>query len=67
MFFNDIFDCDSNEINDGRIHVYYRYHFEHDQSKFLPTITLENRPIDLGIMWPQAVFGSPQFDEVSEQ
>ena len=48
-------------------HVYYRYHFEHDQSKFLPTITLENGPIDLGIMWPQAVFGSPQFDEVSEK
>ncbi|XP_071135084.1 uncharacterized protein [Mytilus edulis] len=40
-----------------------RYHFETDHSKFLPTITLENGPIDLGIMWPQAVFGSPQFDE----
>ncbi|XP_062616121.1 uncharacterized protein LOC134277830 [Saccostrea cucullata] len=40
-----------------------RLHFEPDHKKFLPTITLENGPIDLGIMWPQAVMVKPQFSD----
>lgn len=40
-----------------------RYLFESNHSKFLPTLCLENGPIDLGIMWPQAAIGIPKFDE----
>ncbi|XP_045196072.2 uncharacterized protein LOC123551303 [Mercenaria mercenaria] len=40
-----------------------RYLFEPDNRKFLPTLCLENGPIDLGIMWPQAAIGIPKFDE----
>ncbi|KAH3739061.1 uncharacterized protein LOC127851769 [Dreissena polymorpha] len=40
-----------------------RYLFESDQSKFLPTLCLENGPVDLGVMWPEAALGVPRFDE----
>ena len=45
--------------------IYFRYLFEPDHSKFFPTICLENGPIDLGIMWPEAAMGVPKFDEVA--
>ena len=32
-----------------------RYHFESDASKFLPTITFENGPIEIEIMWQNAM------------
>ncbi|XP_060081327.1 uncharacterized protein LOC132560673 [Ylistrum balloti] len=40
-----------------------RYHFETNHGDFLPTITLENGPIDMGIMWPEAAIGVPKFDD----
>ncbi|KAK3097806.1 hypothetical protein FSP39_013389 [Pinctada imbricata] len=40
-----------------------RYHYESDHDKFLPTITLENGPIDLGMMWPEAALGKPMFKD----
>lgn len=40
-----------------------RYLFESDHKKFFPTICLENGPIDLGIMWPEAAVVVPRFDE----
>ncbi|OWF45917.1 uncharacterized protein LOC110456445 [Mizuhopecten yessoensis] len=40
-----------------------RYHFETNHEDFLPTITLENGPIDMGIMWPEAAIGVPRFDD----
>lgn len=40
-----------------------RYLFEKDHSKFLPTVALENGPIDLGIVWPEAVGGAPKCSE----
>ena len=43
----------------------FRYLFESDHKKFFPTICLENGPIDLGIMWPEAAVVVPRFDEVS--
>jgi len=45
--------------------LFFRYLFQQDHSKYLPTICLENGPIDLGIMWPDAVIGVPKFEEVS--
>ncbi|XP_078310024.1 uncharacterized protein LOC144618182 [Crassostrea virginica] len=45
------------------IPVATRFHFEPDHQKFLPTVTLENGPIDLGVMWPQAVLVKPSFSE----
>jgi hypothetical protein len=38
--------------------VYYclfRYLYEADHDKFLPTIALENGPIELGLLWPESV------------
>lgn len=32
-----------------------RYHFESDVSKYLPTITFENGPIEVEVMWPHAM------------
>lgn len=32
-----------------------RYHFESDYSKYLPTITFENGPIEVEVMWPNAI------------
>lgn len=32
-----------------------RYLFESDQSKYLPTITFENGPIEVEIMWQSAI------------
>ncbi|XP_074655144.1 uncharacterized protein LOC141908822 [Tubulanus polymorphus] len=40
-----------------------RYHFEPNHSNFLPTIALENGPIDLGLMWPEAALGIPKYSE----
>ena len=33
----------------------YRYHFESDFNKFLPTLTFENGPIDVDIYWQHTV------------
>ena len=33
----------------------YRYLFEADHTRFLPTVALENGPIELGLLWPEAV------------
>ncbi|ESO94723.1 hypothetical protein LOTGIDRAFT_160956 [Lottia gigantea] len=38
-----------------------RYLFESNQKTLLPTISLENGPIDLGITWPDAVVDGPVF------
>ncbi|XP_064628155.1 uncharacterized protein LOC135487894 isoform X2 [Lineus longissimus] len=40
-----------------------RYHFEREHDEFLPTIALENGPIDLGLMWPEAAIGIPNYSE----
>lgn len=32
-----------------------RYHFEKDYSKFLPTITFENGPIEVEIFLPEVI------------
>ncbi|XP_071113924.1 uncharacterized protein [Haliotis cracherodii] len=42
-----------------------RYLFETNHSHFLPTIALENGPIDLGLMWPETVVGVPEFTETN--
>ena len=47
------------------VFLLFRYLFESDHKKFFPTICLENGPIDLGIMWPEAAVVVPRFDEVS--
>ncbi|KAK0052845.1 hypothetical protein Bpfe_017699 [Biomphalaria pfeifferi] len=38
-----------------------RYHFESDQSHFLPTVSLENGPIDLILMLPEATTSIPSY------
>nr|KAG5685495.1 hypothetical protein BaRGS_009408 [Batillaria attramentaria] len=40
-----------------------RFLFESDQNQFLPTISLQHGPIDLGLMWPEAAMGVPQYSE----
>lgn len=40
-----------------------RFLFGGDHSRYLPTISLENGPIDLGLMWPEAAMGVPQYSE----
>ncbi|XP_069131228.1 uncharacterized protein [Argopecten irradians] len=40
-----------------------RYHYETNHEDYLPTITLENGPIDMGIMWPEAAIGVPKYDD----
>ncbi len=52
-FFTDIFLC------------LFRYLFEPDHNCYLPTITLENGPIHLGLIWHNAVDTVPTFSEVS--
>jgi hypothetical protein len=39
-----------------------RYHFETDSSYYLPTITFENGPIEVDIMWQNAMstYTAPQ-------
>ncbi|XP_050390636.2 uncharacterized protein LOC126809857 isoform X1 [Patella vulgata] len=39
-----------------------RFLFESDPNNLLPTISLENGPVDLGLMWPDAVSDVPVFD-----
>ena len=43
-----------------------RYHFESDNSKFLPTITFENGPIEIEVLWQTALESHliPSFKEV---
>ncbi len=43
-----------------------RYHFESDISKFFPTITFENGPIEIEVVWQNAVepHSLPSFIEV---
>ncbi|XP_005088904.1 uncharacterized protein LOC101862618 [Aplysia californica] len=40
-----------------------RFLFEPNHSRYLPTISLENGPIDLGLMWPEAAMGVPTYSE----
>ena len=52
-------------------HIYlhrsiFRYLFESNHQKYLPTIALENGPIDLGLVWPEACLGYPKYSEVSK-
>ena len=45
---------------------FFRYLFEPDHNQYLPTISLQHGPIDLGLMWPEAAMGVPQYSEVSD-
>ncbi|WAR08984.1 hypothetical protein MAR_018942 [Mya arenaria] len=49
----------------NRIPVATRYIFEKDHCKFLPTICLENGPVDLAVSWPMAVLNIPEFTETN--
>ena len=48
------------------IYSFKRYHFESDSSKFFPTITFENGPIEIEVVWQNAVepHSLPSFIEV---
>ncbi|CAL1544708.1 unnamed protein product [Lymnaea stagnalis] len=40
-----------------------RFLFESDHSRYLPTISLENGPIELGLMWPDSAINIPKYSE----
>ena len=44
----------------------YRYHFEPDNTKFFPTITFENGPVEIEVVWQNALdpHSLPSFKEV---
>ncbi|XP_041355029.1 uncharacterized protein LOC121372654 [Gigantopelta aegis] len=47
----------------NNVPVATRFLFESDHQHYLPTISLQNGPIELGVMWPNAVVGIPQYSE----
>ncbi|XP_070191470.1 uncharacterized protein [Littorina saxatilis] len=40
-----------------------RFLYESDHNRYLPTISLQQGPIDLGLMWPEAAMGVPLYSE----
>jgi hypothetical protein len=41
-----------------------RFLFESDHHRFLPTISLQHGPVELGLMWPEAAMGVPKYSQV---
>jgi len=46
------------------LRVFFRYHFEADKQRYLPTITFSGGQVDVSVGWPDAIEQLPSITNV---